>query len=664
MFRALNYKITFANEKTISRDLEFATQGSTLITGPNEAGKSLNLEMIAYALFGNEALRGKTTDYKRISCKLMLDIKGQGFEIERTKSNAKLFKVVGNDTEQLAVGITPVNQAVIQLLGFDYDVYKIAHLAAQGDLQALAGMKPTERKAMVDTVAGLNQLDSVVTELDVERKTLAAELKTLESFVRTYDEPTAPARPKAELEAVKQRVQALKQQQAQLRAVTAPRQPQLESNVTPWPMPEEPKLLELPELPKAPETPEEYNVQTFLNLKELMEPLPQHRNTMAEVCNTPALTLDQIQEVRDQTQIAKRQQERERLRNQGTISCESCGHENFIASSLLASYADLPEDLISMPQYTETELARMELSWEQHHQLVERQAKAKQYLDAYEPLESIYKQWVSYVEEYQQYEQKCQSVEALRQQAETSNQALKNGYQQRVLEVNTFNSTVDVKNSEIEQRNNSRTDDYQTALEVYNQAQSQLQAPELQDLDAQLQNVETLLASWVAYDQRVLEYKQHLNEQQRIATQIAEANAKLTDFDNCRKALKQTKTDVKSFLTPALSRVASVLLNEMTGGVRNTVTIDEDFDVVVDNQPLRTLSGSGKDIVNLAIRIALGQVLTHKVLPVMCLDEIDQGMDADRARYTQECLQRITPQVGQMLIVSHRPTVSDHVIAL
>jgi DNA repair protein SbcC/Rad50 len=44
----------------------------------------------------------------------------------------------------------------------------------------------------------------------------------------------------------------------------------------------------------------------------------------------------------------------------------------------------------------------------------------------------------------------------------------------------------------------------------------------------------------------------------------------------------------------------------MTGGQRSVVVVDQEFDVTVDGQRLDTLSGSGKAVANLALRLGLG----------------------------------------------------------
>ena len=87
MISKIQYDLTFSNGKTIRQDLEL-TAGSTLITGANGKGKSLNFEIVGFSLFGNKALRGVAGDYKRMKVEVTLSINGETYTIKRTKSNA------------------------------------------------------------------------------------------------------------------------------------------------------------------------------------------------------------------------------------------------------------------------------------------------------------------------------------------------------------------------------------------------------------------------------------------------------------------------------------------------------------------------------------------------------------------------------------------------
>ena len=121
---------------------------------------------------------------------------------------------------------------------------------------------------------------------------------------------------------------------------------------------------------------------------------------------------------------------------------------------------------------------------------------------------------------------------------------------------------------------------------------------------------------------------------------------------------------VKQELAPSLSKAASSLLYAMTNGERRFVDVDHDFNIIVDGQPLQTLSGSGKSVVNLALRIGLGQVLTSKVLPIFMGDEIDKDMDAIRATSTHSTFQNLKSVLTQIILVTHKDIEADQVISL
>ena len=119
-------------------------------------------------------------------------------------------------------------------------------------------------------------------------------------------------------------------------------------------------------------------------------------------------------------------------------------------------------------------------------------------------------------------------------------------------------------------------------------------------------------------------------------------------------ALNNLRTMVKGHLVPALSRVSSHLLAQMTGRQRNIVSVDQEFNVVVDGQPLDTLSGSGKAVANLALRLGLGQVLTNDVFSVFVGDEIDASMDDTRAGNLGECIRTLSSKISQIVLITHK----------
>jgi DNA repair exonuclease SbcCD ATPase subunit len=212
---------------------------------------------------------------------------------------------------------------------------------------------------------------------------------------------------------------------------------------------------------------------------------------------------------------------------------------------------------------------------------------------------------------------------------------------------------------------------YAEAKANYDQAQETLnsitqQFPE--NTEATLRNVISQLESarqeWANYEHLSGQYKQALATYNKSIEGVAAEEARLSELSRAREALKVVKAKVQSHLLPSLNKVASMLMSEMTGGEFQSVEVGQDFEVVVDGQPLRTLSGSGKDLANLTLRIGLGRILTHRVLPLMMLDEIDSAMDDTRASFTWQCIQRITPHIGQVLQASHKELDAENRVAV
>jgi len=143
-----------------------------------------------------------------------------------------------------------------------------------------------------------------------------------------------------------------------------------------------------------------------------------------------------------------------------------------------------------------------------------------------------------------------------------------------------------------------------------------------------------------------------------------ELTEKSTEFLKAREIIQALKISVKNHLLPSLNAVASTLLSRMTGGERYEVVVDEDFDIMIDGQAVNTLSGSGKAVANLAIRIALGQILTNRVFSVFMADEVDAAMDDERASYTAQALRRLTETITQVIQVTHKHPETDHTFEL
>lgn len=629
--------------------------GLTVIVGPNESGKSLILEFIRYALFGTPALRGKASDYKGLKVHLNFRIKGLEYRVERDNGNAKLFR----DEEQVATGASVINAKIPEILGYGLKVFDMANCAMQDEVLALGNMKPAERKQAVDSVIGLNVLDNLVTWVKEEGKNLRDEAEILSKNLVAPEEPVKPEGYKLSAD--------LKNELDALRALEEERFVTLAFLANPVQEPVEPtcsvtldlqKLeanqrlrktvldqnnkirAELATIPEARYTEEDLDGFLLSNANhKAWNAYQAHMATMPE--KPDGWTWERLEQAeRDRTRrtrwaVIKAQFE------QHKVSCPNCQHEFLPMVS--------PEDqelLNNPPEKTvdceaDLEAIRRALkAWDEHE---------TSGWNALSPCDPSPLSDAEIQHELDVIKKQSRRVELTAMLEDTvipedlSNELAERkvyeaefvAYQSRVEKWKTWQEQAALKTARLEEIGEPNPLPVQVAYDAARLYEGQ---------------VETFAKARSRYDDLL----QTVTEKQGEAQQHKLAADALLDL----------KVRIKQYLVPSLNKVASSLLSQMTGGARSVIEVTEDFDIFVDGQELRTLSGSGKAVANLALRIGLGQVLTHKTFNVFMADEIDGSMDAERAGFTAECLQRLTRHIGQILLVSHKTPEADHYIEL
>lgn len=667
MITKLNYALTFTKGNPISRNLTLGP-GSTLITGLNGRGKSLNFEMVGFALFGTAALRGVATDYKKISVELDVTIKGTPYTITRTKSKAE----VSTAGEPICSGTKAVNLWAVRTLGYNYDVFRISNLCAQGDIQALANMRPTDRKAMIDSVAGLTQMDVLTDKIAGDIRESKARIEEVE---RGLVHPVAPELPQIPREEIAKRLtefQTLQQEWQTLAAMVAPVEPTLPIEPAKPELPQRPVLYQVTKTaPVAPENtlPENWKAReaelvAAIQTGRTLEAKYLSLQTQYAAVEFPKGYPSRESVVEAWQNWAKRERLNALLAHQ-TLECPHCNkHFHLQNAEIEALQAlDLPEappaiSVADFDQLVRQDGINQELSQvESQYQaldlpgLIEEHGKL---LDA-KVVQS------RYCEDLSAYQQHAAQVAASNQQAEATWQR---NCDSLLAQYNNAKALYDSQMANLEadrKRYGEALAAYQKGLERKTALQEQYGAGA--GVAATLREIITALneaqSTWAVYDSLKAQYDAAVKTYEVKVAALTEAKAQQEERTNARAAIKKVKERVQTYLLPSLNKVASYLMAEMTGGELNSVEVLSDFEVVVDGQPLRTLSGSGKDIANLALRIGLGRILTHKVLPVMMLDEIDAAMDDNRARYTWACIQKITPQIGQVLQASHKELAAE-----
>lgn len=661
MLKRLELKNCF---KHTHRVIDFTT-GLTAITGPNESGKSLIFEMISYALFGSVALRGAADDYKKMQVTLDFEVSGKSYSVHRAGSKA-LLKVEGLE---LATGTKVVNPKIVEILGYDYKVFSIANCANQDELTKLGTMKPTERKQMVDNVIGLTIIDKLQAFVSGKVSELSVQVDTMQTNLL---EPVLPEKPEDyvpqpelqvkinELSIKEQRFNYLNNWLSVTRPVpVAPTNPgfgkledlqekytALNNDIT------KARELELQVNRHTPAFLTSEQVQDYKKQWEKFDELALLQARFLRFAPKPIYSKEELDKWAKQAEQWGLWQQKKELLGHGENNCPKCKHKWPVAAEQLEKYKDVEEcmlpKIVPIPAHYSA-ISVYEAETPARIELEARIAALGQV-----PTPTITKSVLDAQE---------RSIADFEHIAEVKAELLK-------LQEKLSGGQPDYRSMISQQQF------YETQMAVYVQAvtdynqwvkEFQANSEEIKTLSGTsqlLQNLRNILTQVIIYDQQLLQYERSMLTYNNMKATIAEKSNMLNQYERVKIALKEARSTVKKYLVPSLNRVASALLAQMTGGSRSHVEVSEDFDITIDGQPLNTLSGSGKAVANLAIRIALGQVLIAKKFPVFMADEIDGSMDADRAEFTSECLRRLTKHVPQLLLISHKRPEADHYIEL
>ena len=634
-------------------------KGLTTITGMNGKGKTLIVEMSEFCLWGTAALRGNSDGYKGVKANLEFLIRGKTYRVERTITSAKLYEA----GVMVANGTKPVNSKIQELFGYSYEVFKVTNIARQGEIERMGNMRPTERKALVDETIGLAKIDAlsdwaakeylgVRSKIDALEGVMvapgalpepppavaAATVTALQQQQATYKAhlpylaPVAPHARAAELVALKaqqaQRVQAMSDIRGLEKAIAG--YPVLGVAPTPHPMAAQRQTL----------VDESAAFRTAQTQKASVEQI------LVGFPEDSVYTDEQLQVFRNELKALNRFIEKETLKNKlSHYKCPKCEHEWTSDNPELEKYKDVPD---VRPKFT---LQLFDI--EKHEKINAYQASRKQMLETLEKIKQILKTNSDHSKTVAEIDAAEKAVSQWQIRLEQEAERVKLVAQVKSIVVPEDVSAVV---SEIEVQ--------QAALVRHYEATAAVRGiPE--NISELVSAAEAGRAAWTLYE---FEEAQH-----RVATQIWNSQKtavdaltiEATDWKGVREAIVLLRQRIKGHLLPSLNHVATQLLNLMSNGWLTSVEINEDFDILVDGKKINLLSGAGKALTNLALRIGLGQVLTNSVFGVLIVDEADAGVDQEKAPLISEALRLLTATIPQIIVISHKSGLTaDHKVEL
>ena len=189
------------------------------------------------------------------------------------------------------------------------------------------------------------------------------------------------------------------------------------------------------------------------------------------------------------------------------------------------------------------------------------------------------------------------------------------------------------------------------------------QAAERARRDAELALVRGRAESRAAAEavEAVVRRQEERNQRERAAAETATELALHQELD---RALTDLREDLNSTLRPTLSDLASHFLRDLTDARYTDLELDEDYSatLVDDGDPKVVISGGEEDVSNLALRLAISQMIADRAgqpLSLLIFDEIFGSLDDERRRAVIDLLRSLADRFPQVILITHIDSLSE-----
>ena len=190
----------------------------------------------------------------------------------------------------------------------------------------------------------------------------------------------------------------------------------------------------------------------------------------------------------------------------------------------------------------------------------------------------------------------------------------------------------------------------------------------LREVETSLQTARVAVAratSWVAggEQQRSIALSRQADRAAKAeaATRLGTRIGVLQELD---RAFTDLRHELNLQLRPELAERSSLLLNDLTGGRYPDLELDESYlpIIVEDGEAKPVISGGEEDIVNLALRLAISQMIAERAgqpLSLLVLDEIFGSLDDDRRASVLDLLRALSDRFPQVVLITHVEGMRD-----
>jgi exonuclease SbcC len=150
----------------------------------------------------------------------------------------------------------------------------------------------------------------------------------------------------------------------------------------------------------------------------------------------------------------------------------------------------------------------------------------------------------------------------------------------------------------------------------------------------------------------------------RDAERRATLRAERLLHDELDKAYGELREELNARMRPELGELASVFLTDLTDDRYGEFELDDQYRIILleNGVPKPVISGGEEDVANLALRLAVSQLIAERSgqpFSLLVLDEVFGSLDDARRANVVELLRRLQDRFAQVIVITHIDAVRD-----
>ncbi|MCU0625692.1 MAG: SMC family ATPase [Gemmatimonadaceae bacterium] len=134
--------------------------------------------------------------------------------------------------------------------------------------------------------------------------------------------------------------------------------------------------------------------------------------------------------------------------------------------------------------------------------------------------------------------------------------------------------------------------------------------------------------------------------------------------DELDRTYAELREELNARMRPELGELASVFLTDLTDDRYGEFELDDQYRIVLleNGVPKPVISGGEEDVANLALRLAVSQLIAERSgqpFSLLVLDEVFGSLDDTRRANVVELLRRLQDRFAQVIVITHIDAVRD-----